>query len=621
MVVAEQLAYAGVFLVGGAGCFAAAARTPEFSDPAVGRSLATFLALAGVWSTISTLQLLAADPTLMIGLYTLGLIVGLATVPAWLRFCSAYAGRRYHRSRRLRAAVWVVYLAIVTIKLTNPIHGDYVDLAVQTTPFPHLVPDPAALYWGVTALAYVGAGIGLYMLFETFADSRLDSRPLVLLAVAAALPVVPTLVVAVRPGALLSLYYEPLGTAVFGLGTVTVARDTFVSIRTPARRQIADHLEEAVLVADADGRLVDYNRRAGDMFPDLEAAVGGPLDDLNDDLAATAAAGGGTVELTRPDGERFYRLYAPSITRGERTVGRAVVLADVTELERHRRELARQAERIDDFTEAMAHELRNPLNIIEGRLDQLDRAVAAAEGAGDDADRADHAGNATPGIDPGSARPAVDSAQSAAGRTEEIVSDLIAVVRYSKPLLETGAHPLEPLVRDAWDETGGDGCVLVVDAPGTVETDRPRCRELLRAVFAVHRERGATRVTVTRADGRLTVASDGDPLADDADRSVGYGAATGEGVGIRLANARTLAEMHGWTLSIGTADADSDAGPDPGRGPDPDPGVGAAARPQDRLTVSISGLDGGGDRLVTFGSGPGGADEEDGSGTGAAKGS
>jgi len=589
MVVAEQLAYAGAFLVGAAGCFAAAARTPEFSDPAVGTSLRVFLALAGVWSAISTLQLLAADPTLMVGLYTLGLLVGLATVPAWLRFCSAYAGRRYHRSRRLRAAVWTVYLAVVAVKLTNPLHGSYFDPAVQAVPFPHLAPDPTALYWGVTALAYIGAGIGLYMLFETFADSRLDSWPLVLLAGAAALPVVPTLLVAARPGALLSLYYEPLGTAVFGLGTVTVARDTFVSIRTPARRQIADHLEEAVLVADADGRLVDYNRRAADLFPDVEAAVGGPIAGLSDDLAATAAAGGGTVELAGPDGERFYRLYAPPITRGQRAVGRAVVLADVTELERHRRELARQAERIDDLTEAMAHELRNPLNIIEGRLDQLDRSVAVAEEAGEDAG---------PGVDPVPARAAVDSALSATGRMEEIVSDLIAVVRYSKPLLETERHPLEPLVRDAWGETGGEACALAVDAPGTVEADRPRCRELLRAVFAVHRERGATRVTVARSDGRLTVASDGDPLPDDADRSLGYGAATGEGVGIRLANARTLAEIHGWTRSIGAGDA--------GSAPDASAGADGDSRPRsDRLIVAIAGIDGDGDRLAMSGVGDG----------------
>lgn len=585
MIVAEQFAYAGAFLVGAVGCFAAAARAPSFSDPAVGGSLTTFLALAGVWSTISTLQILAADPALMIGLYTLGLIVGLATVPAWLRFCSAYAGRRYHLSRRLRAAVWTVYLAVVTVKLTNPLHDGYFDPVIHTTPFPHLTPDPTALYWGVTALAYIGAGIGLYLLFETFADSRLDARPLILLAGAAALPVVPTLLVAARPGALLSLYYEPLGTAVFGLGTVTVARDTFVSIRTPARRQIADHLEEAVLVTDTDGRLVDYNRRASDLFPDVEAAVGGLLADLNDDLAAMAAAGDGTVELARPGGERFYRLHAAPITRGSRAVGRTVVLADVTELERHRRELARQAERIDDLTEAMAHELRNPLNIIEGRLDQLDRAVAVAEAA--DADVGTDAG---PSIDPESTRAAVDSARSAADRMEEIVSDLIAVVRYSKPLLETDTHRLEPLVRDAWGETGGGSCALIVDAPGTIETDRPRCRELLRAVFAVHREREATRVTVARSDGRLTVASDGDPLPDDdAERSLGYGAATGEGVGIRLANARTLAEMHGWTLSIGAGDA-----PDASAGPVPRP---------DRLTVSIAGIDGDGDRLATSGLG------------------
>ena len=110
---------------------------------------------------------------------------------------------------------------------------------------------------------------------------------------------------------------------------------------------------------------------------------------------------------------------------------------------------------------------------------------------------------------------------------EGIVSDLIAVVRYSKPLLVTERHRLEALIRDAWGETDTESCALAVDAPGVVETDRPRCRELLRAVLAIHRDRGATRVTVTRSDGRLTVASDGDPLPEGTGSAFGHGAATG----------------------------------------------------------------------------------------------
>ena len=58
------------------------------------------------------------------------------------------------------------------------------------------------------------------------------------------------------------------------------------------------------------------------------------------------------------------------------------------------------------------------------------------------------------------------------------------------------------------------------------------------------------------ADGGFAVADDGPGIpADDRDRVFESGYTTGDGTGLGLAIVKTIAEAHGWTVSVTESDA------------------------------------------------------------------
>ena len=62
----------------------------------------------------------------------------------------------------------MVFLAVVTVKLTNPVHHLYFTTELVTTPFPHLAVTTGIFHWLVMGLTYALAIVGYFMLLEPF---------------------------------------------------------------------------------------------------------------------------------------------------------------------------------------------------------------------------------------------------------------------------------------------------------------------------------------------------------------------------------------------------------------------------------------------------------------------
>ena len=529
--------YLAAFVLAATGCFWGAYRARSFETPVIRRPLTLLLALTGVWGLATVPLLLPVPEAVMYASYFFGLGVGIWTVVVWLWFCSAYAGHAYHLDRRLQLVAAGLVGAILTLKATNPLHRAYFEPTVATDPFVHFAPEVGILYWTITALAYVGSGVGLYLLFETYHESALETRNVAVLTLAIGLPVVPKLLSTWWPESLLLLYYEPIGAAVFAVGVVTVARERFVAVHVPARRQLPDQLPDLVFLTDGDGRIVDYNESAECVFPDLTERVGDPFSAI---APRVADAEGATVELDRDGDPRSYRIDRRRITLGDETVGHATVLSDVTELEAQRRNLRRQTEHVREVSEAVAHELRNPIAILLGNLQVVEEKRAADAGAPD-------AGDASGGP----LRAAIEAAE----RIDVVTDDFIDILRYGTPITETSERPLETVLANAWP---GDTTALTLEGVGeaSVVADGTRCAELFRLLFRLHRERGATTVRVRR-DGAdaLVVDSDGEPFSTDTPEQLfKYGREAGEGSRVLLANAWTLATLHGWSIAAPEGD-------------------------------------------------------------------
>jgi signal transduction histidine kinase len=427
-----------------------------------------------------------------------------------------------------------VYLAIVSLKLTNPLHGLYFTTGFTTVPFPHTVIELQTVHWVVTGLAYALTLVGFYILYEALSGSNLDTTALSTLVALTALPVVFDIASYASP-ALFVVNYEPVGVAAFAISVLYVVDDQFVPLPTFWRDRVIEDLDNAVVILDYRLVVRDHNSAAADVFPALDGAGGRPLDAVAPELARHVEADTETVSVERDGGDFHYLLNKTVLSTDSTVLGYAVTLSDVTVLEGHRRELQRQNEQFDDFAAAITHELRNTINIVKGSQE------AIAERVGED----------DPDI--GSFH---RQAMAALSRTEDVISDLSMIARYGQTIESVERCDLRLAAETAWNETDTDGMALTVEGESAVEADRTRLTELFRNAFLFAAAVGASAVTVEGDSPTLTISMDaGAGTPDRMRRAFTYGEAVPSAeTGMALPNLETLARVHGWRVESDDTD-------------------------------------------------------------------
>jgi len=160
--VAYVLAFGGAAVV----CLAFLRSVHRIEDADTRRGLFFLLALSGGWAITYVAFLVAPSRDLKYLFYTVGLVIGLTTILPWLYFCSAYTGRTLHRNGTYRRVLGAVFLFIILLKVTNPIHDAYFTGELVAAPFEHFAVEVGILHWLVLGFSYVLAAIGYFMLFE-----------------------------------------------------------------------------------------------------------------------------------------------------------------------------------------------------------------------------------------------------------------------------------------------------------------------------------------------------------------------------------------------------------------------------------------------------------------------
>jgi len=246
-------------------------------------------------------------------------------------------------------------------------------------------------------------------------------------------------------------------------------------------------------------------------------------------------------ELIAPLGDHGVFL-AGSTTSGafsDADVSLATILASNTEaaldrIEREEahtdreRELERKNERLETFAGMVSHDLRNPLNVAQGRL-ELARA---------DEDLS-----------------ALDAVADAHDRMERLIDDLLELARQGEDIGNVDPLAVDAVARDAWLLVcTGDATLEIVEEIGTAPADRSRLSEALENLFRNAVEHCEDDVTVRigpTTDG-FYVEDDGQGIpAEDRERvfEVGYTGLEG-GTGIGLAIVDDVATAHGWDVSL-----------------------------------------------------------------------
>jgi PAS domain S-box-containing protein len=203
---------------------------------------------------------------------------------------------------------------------------------------------------------------------------------------------------------------------------------------------------------------------------------------------------------------------------------------DITELKRRERELERQKERLEEFASVVSHDLRNPLTVAQVGLELARESQAPA-----DFDRVD----------------------AAHRRIDALVEDLLTLARERRCVEDPSPVQLDAVATTAWENVPAEGASLRVEFDDDrLAADPSRLQQLFENLLGNAVDHAGPAVTITvgplsDADG-FYVADDGPGVPVDSRETVfekGYSTADGN-TGFGLAIVRSIAEAHGWTVSV-----------------------------------------------------------------------
>jgi signal transduction histidine kinase len=196
-------------------------------------------------------------------------------------------------------------------------------------------------------------------------------------------------------------------------------------------------------------------------------------------------------------------------------------------LRERERELKRENERLEEVASIVSHDLRNPLNVIEGNL----------ELAREECDST-----------------ALDSMASALDRSVDIIDDVLTFLRQGRSVDETEPIELASMVESCWANVETERAEVRVEGDLTFAGDPDRVRHVFENLFRNAVQHGGSGITIrvgSLGDG-FFLADDG-PGIPDSDRGEVFdaGYTTDEnGTGLGLQIVAHIAEAHGWEVSV-----------------------------------------------------------------------
>lgn len=316
-----------------------------------------------------------------------------------------------------------------------------------------------------------------------------------------------------------------------------------MSVEGAVLRRALDTLDDVVYIYDDTGGLVYWNQRLNELYGLSDAeldgttataffeaadrpAVEAAIDEIRQTGETVVEAWGQTTE-GRVRFELSGRLLADD--DGE-VLGFAGIGRDVTERYEQAGQLSRQNDRLAEFADLLAHDLRNPLSVASGHL------ALAREGDGEGS---------------------LDAIEAAHDRIERIITDIRLAAQEGALATDIEPTDIARVAREAWEYVDTEGALF--EGPDTLpfDADADRLLRLFENLFRNAIEHGrANDGTVTV---RLDATADGFAVEDDGpgidpavrerifDPNVSD-APGGTGFGLYIVD--TIATAHGWDVAV-----------------------------------------------------------------------
>ncbi|MGB9966335.1 PAS domain S-box protein [Halobacterium hubeiense] len=283
-----------------------------------------------------------------------------------------------------------------------------------------------------------------------------------------------------------------------------------------------DTNEEFLAVNDAAVETMGYSRdellsmRPHDIDVGLE---GGEITALIRDMPEDEIQVVETVHETK-DGDQIPVDISSSLISYQGETAILSIARNISERKRRERQL-------EEFASVVSHDLRNPLNVAQGRLD-----LAQAECDSEHLEEIAHAHH----------------------RMDTLIEDLLTLAREGNEVSDRERVELAALVEECWDHVKTAGAVLQTEVDQVVQADRTRLQQLLENLLRNAVEHGGDDVTITVGslqDG-FYVEDDGSGIPLDRRERVFEAeySTTEEGTGFGLRIVEQVAEAHSWQVRV-----------------------------------------------------------------------
>ncbi len=501
---------------------------------------------AAVWSFGLFVSTLSAGTLAVFGIrfMYLGVGVGLA---AMFVFALEYTGRERYVTPKLLAVLAIHPVLLAVFAILNP--GELFFTGLDPTVPLGVDQQWGPAFWIHSAYGYLLVIATSLLVIELLVrTTRALYRGQVLLLATGVF--VPLPLNAVFLAEIVEFDTTPLGFVFMcAFFAVAIVKYRFVDLSPIARQKVIDNVRDGMIVVDTDSRIIDVNPAASEMLR-VEGSVIGQTVETVLTLSASKAAYEALTASPEPSeqtvelGDVHYHIESTPVYDGrERHVGWLFLLQDVTEQLHRERELETQIEKLDTFATLVSHDLRNPINVangyieqtrITGDLDNLDRVEAATE------------------------------------RMEAIIDDVLELAREGQQVTNPEAVSLESVAREAWGYTDTAGASISIETDTKINADPDRLTRLFENLFRNAIDHGTNNdtadtlaVTVgvddqTSTTATLFVADNGVGIPVAHQQRVlegGYSTNSG-GTGLGLGIVAEIADAHGWEVSV----TDSDTG-------------------------------------------------------------
>ncbi|WP_434531280.1 two-component system sensor histidine kinase NtrB [Haloarcula sp. NS06] len=309
-----------------------------------------------------------------------------------------------------------------------------------------------------------------------------------------------------------------------------------------SERLIEGLSSHAVFMLDTDGTITTWPEPAASLYGyDRVATVGQHVDMLfadPEEIETTVEsllteAADGPVETQhwhrQADGSVFWATLSLSPLGDGDPEGFVAVSQDTTEKHQYDKMLERQNDRLKEFTDILAHDLKSPLSVISSR-------VHLARETGDE----EH----------------LDALEETSDRMARLVDDLLRVAKQGNVVTDPETTNVRAVVDTAWEGSGEStdrGTLHYADI-GAVSADADRLIELFENLFqnSIRHGDGAVIVRVGPLENGFYVEDDGPGIpAEIKDDVFDHGFTTAEdGSGYGLSIVRTIAGAHGWDILV-----------------------------------------------------------------------